>query len=140
MEIIPLFQWLGHRDAVYALGRDVNGAVMSAGGDGNIVAWDPSNPQLPGRAVFRLNGGIYTFHAPSSEHNSWIIGGIRGEMHFFQEAAAGPEARHSPNNARAKSQTLSSAQHPPDPAAQQHPSIPAAQQHPSIPAAQQHPS
>lgn len=137
MEIIPLFQWLGHRDAVYALGRDVNGAVMSAGGDGNIVVWDPSNPQLPGRAVFRLKGGIYTFHAPSSEYNAWIIGGIRGEMHFFQEAAAGPEAGHSPNNARAKSQTLSSVQHPPDPASQQHPSIPAAQQHQSIPISEQ---
>lgn len=138
MEIIPLFQWPGHRDAVYALGRDVNGAVMSAGGDGNIVAWDPSNPQLPGRAMFRLNGGIYTFHAPSRAYNAWIIGGIRGEMHFFQEAAAGPEAGHSPNNARAKSQTPSSALHPPDPVSQQGPPDPASQQGSPDPASQQH--
>lgn len=139
MEIIPLFQWPGHRDAVYALGRDVNGAVMSAGGDGNIVAWDPSNPQLPGRALFRLNGGIYTFHAPSRAYNAWIIGGIRGEMHFFQETAADPETCQSPNIANAKSQTLSSARHPPNPAAQQHPPNPAAQQQPPNPAAQQQP-
>lgn len=129
MEIIPLFQWPGHRDAVYALGRDVNGAVMSAGGDGTLVAWDPSNPQLPGRAMLRLNGGIYTFHAPSRAYNAWIIGGIRGEMHFFQETAADPEACQSPNIANAKSQTLS--------AAQQHPLIPQPPAQPHEDAAQQ---
>lgn len=83
MEIIHLFQWSGHRDAVYTLTHGVNGAVISAGGDGNVVAWDPSNPPLPGCALFQLNGGTYCIQTPSEAYDGWIIGGIKGEMHFI---------------------------------------------------------
>jgi WD40 repeat protein len=98
MEIYPLFQWSGHRDAVYALNQGVDGMIVSAGGDGTVAVWNPEQPQLPGRALCRLNSGIYALQPPSSDLRAWIIGGTGGELHFIDEAAAAYSQGHSPGN------------------------------------------
>lgn len=87
MEIYPLFQWSGHRDAVYALNQGAEGTIVSAGGDGTVAVWNPAQPQLPGRALCRLGSGIYALQPPSADLNAWIIGSIKGEMHFIYETA-----------------------------------------------------
>jgi len=81
MEIYPLFQWPGHRDAVYTLAAGANGQAVSAGGDGIVVAWNTSQPHNPGKAMFRLNSGIYILLPPSSHHAGWLAGGRNGELH-----------------------------------------------------------
>jgi WD40 repeat protein len=82
MEIYPITQWTGHRDAVYALAVDAEGNPVSAGGDGTAVAWDPLQPAVPGRALFRLPGIIYSLLPPSPLNAGWLAGGRNGSLHF----------------------------------------------------------
>lgn len=116
MKIIPQFQWAGHRDAVYALGKGANKSVISAGGDGTVVAWNPSHPHLPGRAIFRLKGGIYSLQTPSPVYNAWVLGGMKGDMHFFQElnvvATQGHSTQQLADNHKVPSTNRSPNAHP----------------------------
>jgi len=103
MEIYPLFQWSGHRDAVYALNQGTERRIVSAGGDGTVAVWDPAQPQLPGRALCRLGSGIYALQPPSPHLNAWIIGSISGEMHFIYETEGAHSAEHTDIHSAAQS-------------------------------------
>lgn len=72
LSVQKLDSFSGHRDAVYAL---VPGAephrVYSAGGDGQVIAWDLTKPDL-GELVARVPASVYALRFDASRQHLWV--------------------------------------------------------------------
>ncbi len=72
---------VGHLGSVYSLSA-VNGQLLSAGGDGNIVRWDP-NEEKPGIAVANVESQIYCICAVGP---LIVAGSMNGAVFFVDHS------------------------------------------------------
>ncbi|GHB71808.1 WD40 repeat domain-containing protein [Persicitalea jodogahamensis] len=86
MKVRKIDTFSGHRDCVYALIADSDGSgFYSAGGDGLIVRWDVTKPDL-GTLVARVESSVYALAVDPSTGLLWVGQNYEG-IHLIDPVA-----------------------------------------------------
>ena len=79
--ITKITQWQGHQSAIFALAAFQEDKILSAAGDGWVVAWDLVAPEKDGVLVARANVNLYAIAVASAE---WLVAGdMNGGVHWL---------------------------------------------------------
>ena len=81
IQVEKIAQLTGHRAAVFAISQDLGSAkVLSGAGDGWVVEWDLSQPEL-GRLITKVESNIFSLlYLP--QHQLLLAGNMNGGLHW----------------------------------------------------------
>ena len=83
IKVEKIAHWTGHQGAVFALeGKKEASKIISGGGDGWVVEWDLSKPNLAGKLIAKVETSIYAV-LKMPEQPRLVVGNRNGGVHWI---------------------------------------------------------